>query len=120
MAAGPQLGRRPAAALLVSRLAAAIAHRRLGALLDEEDSGIAQALPELVVGEGDVPLIRATAALAEARGPEETVEFLYTRYAEAHSRRIQEISPRSPSSWRRSSSREPGRCSTRRAATAGS
>ncbi|GIH76801.1 type II restriction endonuclease subunit M [Planobispora longispora] len=78
---------------LVSRLAAAIAHRRLGALLDEEDSGIAQALPELVVGEGDVPLIRATAALAEARGPEETVEFLYTRYAEAHSRRIQEISP---------------------------
>ncbi|WP_229803700.1 N-6 DNA methylase [Planobispora rosea] len=78
---------------LVSRLAAAVAHRRLGTLLRGEDSEIAQALPELVAAEGDVPLIRATAALAEARGREETVEFLYTRYTEAHSRRIQEISP---------------------------
>ncbi|WP_307845626.1 N-6 DNA methylase [Planomonospora sp. ID67723] len=78
---------------LVSRLAAAIAHRRLGSLLRGEDSEVAEALPELVVGTSDVPLIRATAALAEARGPEEMVEFLYARYAEAHSRRVQAISP---------------------------
>ncbi|MFC4062235.1 N-6 DNA methylase [Planomonospora corallina] len=76
---------------LVSRLAAAVAHRRLAELLEADDSEVADALPDLVVDDRDVPLIRATAALAEARGPEETVEFLYTRYTEAHSRRVQVI-----------------------------
>ncbi|GAA3114342.1 N-6 DNA methylase [Planomonospora alba] len=78
---------------LVSRLAAAVAHRRLTELLQADDSEVADALPDLVADRRDVPLIRATAALAESRGPAETVEFLYTRYTEAHSRRVQVIPP---------------------------
>ncbi|MBG0816676.1 N-6 DNA methylase [Planomonospora sp. ID82291] len=78
---------------LVSRLAAAVAHRRLRTLLEAGDAEVADALPDLVVGDEDVPLIRAAAALAEVRGPEETVEFLYTRYAQAHARRVQAVSP---------------------------
>ncbi|MFB9876425.1 N-6 DNA methylase [Planobispora siamensis] len=78
---------------LVSRLAAAIAHRKLGTLLRGDDAEIAGALPELVTDKNDVPLIRATAELAAERGPQEAVEFLYTRYAQAHSRRVQVISP---------------------------
>ncbi|GGL37808.1 N-6 DNA methylase [Planomonospora parontospora] len=78
---------------LVSRLAAAVAHRRLRTLLEAGDAEVADALPDLVVGDEDVPLIRAAAALAEVRGPEETVEFLYTRYTQAHARRVQAVSP---------------------------
>ncbi|SDG08353.1 N-6 DNA Methylase [Sinosporangium album] len=78
---------------LVSRLATAVAHRKLSSLLRKDDDKVAEALPNLLVGDNDVPLIRATAELARERGLAETVEFLYTRYTEAHSRRVQALSP---------------------------
>ncbi|GII92155.1 N-6 DNA methylase [Sinosporangium siamense] len=78
---------------LVSRLAAAMAHGKPRSLLRMDDEGIAEALPGLIVDEGDTALIRATSALAKAKGTAETVEFLYTRYTEAHSRRVQVLPP---------------------------
>ncbi|MCT9932237.1 N-6 DNA methylase [Planotetraspora sp. A-T 1434] len=61
-------------------------------LLEKSDAKLAAALPD-DVGDPPVRLIRSAAGLARERGTTETVEFLYRRYVETHSRRVQVVSP---------------------------
>ncbi|MEV7968887.1 N-6 DNA methylase [Sphaerisporangium sp. NPDC088356] len=63
-------------------------------LSKKADAGIVAGLPDEVgvLAESHVPLLRAAAELAADRGHADVIEFLYRRYVDAHSRRVQVLS----------------------------
>lgn len=63
-------------------------------LSKKADAGIVAGLPDEVgvLAEIHVPLLRAAAELAADRGHADVIEFLYCRYLDAHSRRVQVLS----------------------------
>lgn len=77
---------------LVSALAAFVATPGHRQRLGESDAELAGAMPDGLrarLGDACASLLRSAAALAARRGPADAVEFLYGRYVETHSRRVQ-------------------------------